>query len=262
MSYNEFYEKFGFEKEIERLKKQAYLGYEKEIRMIKLMGIDGNSEILEVGSGPGFFTKILLDNFNECEITSLDNDDKFLEFAYNNLKTKYGDRVTFVKDDITKTSIPDNYYDCIIARFVFQHLSDPLSAAKEIFRILKPGGKVIIIDVDSELWGLTYPKNNLIKFLNDSLSKVQSNLKGNREIGRVLITLLKSIGFINLDIEAVVNHSDILGKDNFRYKISSDMIKDPRLSKLITEYNNFFDLKYSSIMLLKLFFYAEKPLYN
>ncbi|MDZ7543682.1 methyltransferase domain-containing protein, partial [Clostridium perfringens] len=136
MSYNEFYEKFGFKREIERLEKQAYLGYEKEIRMIKLMGIDGNSEILEVGSGPGFFTKILLDNFNECEITSLDNDDKFLEFAYNNLKTKYGDRVTFVKDDITKTSIPDNYYDCIIARFVFQHLSDPLSAANEIFRIL------------------------------------------------------------------------------------------------------------------------------
>ncbi|MDZ4975924.1 hypothetical protein GNF42_16020, partial [Clostridium perfringens] len=76
MSYNEFYEKFGFKREIERLEKQAYLGYEKEIRMIKLMGIDGNSEILEVGSGPGFFTKILLDNFNECEITSLDNDDK------------------------------------------------------------------------------------------------------------------------------------------------------------------------------------------
>lgn len=262
MSYNEIYEKIGFKREIERLEKQAYLGLEKEIRMLKLLGINEDSDILEVGSGPGFYTKILLDNFSKCQVTSFDNDEKLLEFAHSNLSKDYGERVCFVNDDITSTSIPDNYYECVIARFVFQHLNNPISALKEIYRILKPGGKVIIIDVDSELWGITYPKNDLIKMLNDNLSKYQSSLNGNREIGRVLITLLKSLGFVNYDIEAVINHSDILGKENFRYKVNSDMINDPKISKVLNEYNNFFNLNYSSIMLLKLFFYGEKPLKN
>ena len=234
MSYSEIYEKIGFKKEMERLEKQAYLGSEKEVRMLKLLGVKEDSDILEVGGGPGFFTKILLDNFSKCEVTSLDNDEKLLEYAYSNLNKEYGNRVS-------------------------QHLNNPISALKEIYRILKPGGKVIIIDIDSELWGLTYPKNNLIKALNDNLAKFQSNLNGNREIGRVLITLLKSLGFVNYDIEAVINHSDILGKDNFRYKINSNMINDSKLSKMLDEYNNFFNLSYSSIMQLKLFFYGEKP---
>lgn len=259
MSYSEIYEKIGFKKEMERLEKQAYLGSEKEVRMLKLLGVKEDSDILEVGGGPGFFTKILLDNFSKCEVTSLDNDEKLLEYAYSNLNKEYGNRVSFIVDDITSASIPDNYYECVIARFVFQHLNNPISALKEIYRILKPGGKVIIIDIDSELWGLTYPKNNLIKALNDNLAKFQSNLNGNREIGRVLITLLKSLGFVNYDIEAVINHSDILGKDNFRYKINSNMINDSKLSKMLDEYNNFFNLSYSSIMQLKLFFYGEKP---
>lgn len=258
MSYSEIYEKIGFKREMERLEKQAYLGSEKEVRMLKLLGVQEDSEILEIGSGPGFFTKILLDNFSKCEVICLDSDEKLLEFAHNKLNKEYSKRLTFVKDDITNSSIPDNYYQCIIARFVFQHLNNPISALKEIYRILKPGGKVIIIDVDSELWGLTYPKNNLIKMLNDNLSKYQSSINGNREIGRSLLTLMKSLGFINLDIDAVINHSDILGKDNFRYKINGNMINDPKLSRVLNEYNNFFNLSYSSVMLLKLFFYGEK----
>ena len=37
------------------------------------------------------------------------------------------------------------------------------------------------------------------------------------------------------------------------------MINDSKLSKMLDEYNNFFNLSYSSIMQLKLFFYGEKP---
>ena len=81
MSYSEIYEKIGFKKEMERLEKQAYLGSEKEVRMLKLLGVKEDSDILEVGGGPGFFTKILLDNFSKCEVTSLDNDEKLLEYA-------------------------------------------------------------------------------------------------------------------------------------------------------------------------------------
>ncbi|MGG7212014.1 class I SAM-dependent methyltransferase [Clostridium nigeriense] len=257
MAYSDIYKQIGFQKELMRLQKQANFGSDREIKMLRNLGIKDDSVILEVGSGPGFYTKVLLDNFPNSEIIALDNDEALLNFAHNMLNN-YGNRVTFMQDDIMKCTIPDEYFDIVIARFVFQHLSDQIIALKEIYRILKPGGKVIIIDVDSELWGLTYPKNELIKNLNSNLSKYQTSINGNREIGRVLLTLLKKLNFKNLNIEAVINHSDILGKENFRFNLDKGIENDPRLGVIFKEYNDFFNLNYSSIMILKLFFYGEK----
>ena len=258
MDYNKIYKKIGFNQEIERLRKQAYLGYEKEIRMLKLLGFEDKGSVLEIGSGPGFYTSILLDNFKKVEITALDYDMEFLKYANEKLDKKYRNRITYVKDDVTKLSLPNNRYDFVIARFVFQHLENPFKAISEIYRVLKPGGKVFIIDVDKDLWGTTFPKNNTIHEINNMVSKLQGNLKGNREIGSILTSILKKNKFKNLDIEAVINHSDILGKENFRGEINSNMVGDKKIKELINNYNDFFDLEYSSIMLLKLFISGEK----
>ena len=94
--------------------------------------------------------------------------------------------------------------------------------------------------------------------INRNLGLLQSNLNGNRKIGSALVTLLKRLNFKKLDIEAVVNHSDILGKENFKTNINEDLIKDNRVSSLINEYNNFFELDYSSMMILKLVISGEK----
>lgn len=259
MPYSDIYKQIGFQREIKRLEKQANLGCEKEVKMLRNLGVSNDNLILEVGSGPGFYTKILLDNFINSEIVSLDIDENLLKYSNNMLKD-YKERVTFLNDDITKSSIPDEYFDTIIVRFVFQHLTEPIAALKEIYRILKLGGKVIIIDVDSELWGVTFPKSDLIKNLNSDLAKYQSSLNGNRTIGRSILTLLRLLKFKNLNIESVINHSDILGKENFRYNFDKGLEKDARLGDLLKEYNDFFDLNYSSIMLIKFFFYGEKPI--
>ncbi|ASW42760.1 class I SAM-dependent methyltransferase [Clostridium isatidis] len=258
MEYNRIYKEIGFKTEIERLKRQAFLGHKKEIRMLKMLGLKDNSNILEVGCGPGFYTKILLRAFPNSEITASDKDENFLKYAVEKFDDNYIERLAFVNDDITNSSLPDEYFDFVIARFVFQHLDKPVEALKEIHRLLKPGGKVLIIDVDSDLWGTTFPKNKIIENINRNLGELQSSLNGNRKIGSALITLLKGIGYKKLDIEAVVNHSDILGKENFRIKINEDMVKDNRVSLLFKEYNNFFDLDYSSIMILKLLIVGEK----
>jgi ubiquinone/menaquinone biosynthesis C-methylase UbiE len=258
MDYNKIYNEIGFKTELLRLKKQALLGYKKEIRMLKLMGLKDHSNILEVGCGPGFYTRILLDKFPNSEVTALDNDMKFLNFANSKLGYEYGDRVTFVKDDVNNLSLPDDFYDFVVVRFVCQHLEKPLDALKEIYRVLKPGGKVIIIDVDSDLWGTTFPKSNAMEMINNNLSKLQGSLNGNRKIGSVLVTMLKRLEFRNLDIEAVVNHSDILGKENFKAKINPNAVRDPNFKKVIDEYNKFFDLEYSSVMIVKLFVCGQK----
>ena len=258
MSYNEIYNTIGFNREMKRLEKQAHQGIDREIEMLRYLGVDDNSTILEIGSGPGFYTENLLKNFSDSHIFCLDNDEKLINYAFDKLNENYKERLTFINDDIVNSNMPDSYFDTIIARFVFQHLNAPIKALNEIYRILKPGGKLIIIDIDSGLWGTTYPKNQLIENLNTEFMKQQKDLDGNREIGRVLLTLLRISKFKNLKIEAIINHSEILGKDKFKNNLPKGITTNPDMAKIIKEYNDFFDSKYSSIMLLKFFFYGEK----
>ena len=55
------------------------------------------------------------------------------------------------------TGLEGNQFDFAYARLLFQHVSDPIGAAKEIWRVLKPGGKLIINDIDDELFGPLQP---------------------------------------------------------------------------------------------------------
>ena len=55
------------------------------------------------------------------------------------------------------SGIKENSYDFTICRFVYQHLESPLAATREIYKLLKPGGIVVIIDSDRGLHGVSDP---------------------------------------------------------------------------------------------------------
>ena len=107
---------------------------------------------------PGFYCEKLLENLPNSRVTILDIDDKLLRIAKNRLSNSYyNNRIAFKKTSVYKTGIKDNTYDFVICRFVLQHLDKPVEAVREIYRILKPGGIVAIIDSDSGLMGISDP---------------------------------------------------------------------------------------------------------
>lgn len=53
-------------------------------------------------------------------------------------------KTTDVVADSHHLPFKDNSFEAIIALNVFEHLSDPVQASKEIFRVLKPGGRLVI----------------------------------------------------------------------------------------------------------------------
>lgn len=54
------------------------------------------------------------------------------------------DRKPDVVDDITKSSFPDANFDAVVIMEVLEHVVDPMRAASEIHRLLKPGGALIL----------------------------------------------------------------------------------------------------------------------
>src|SRR4051794_9355367 len=50
-----------------------------------------------------------------------------------------------IRGDLSKLPFPPETFDVIISRSVVEHLEDPLEAFREFSRVLRPGGKVIIV---------------------------------------------------------------------------------------------------------------------
>ncbi|ACB53110.1 unknown [Crocosphaera subtropica ATCC 51142] len=203
------------EAELQRLQTQATVIWKKEARTLQWFGIKDGMSVVELGSGPGFTTEQLCSLLPNSEITSVELDPFMVQQAQNYLKDKGGDRVNFVEGSITDTGLPDNSFDFAFARLIFQHIPEPVAAAQEIRRILKPGGKLVIVDTDADIFGLFDPPTPSFTKAIDKFSQASQALGGNFRIGRYLWRILQEAGFEHLDLEAVVAHSDELGIEPF-----------------------------------------------
>ncbi|MGL5379241.1 class I SAM-dependent methyltransferase [Clostridium sp.] len=263
MSYKNMYNSFGLNNELRRLEYQAKMNWKKELRNLEYFGLKDGMRVLEVGSGPGFITELLLKDFPNLKITALEIDPNMITISQKRLKD-YIHRIHFVNESLLANTLESNKYDFVLVRYVYQHLSDTPKATSEIYRLLKPGGKVVITDVDNDIWGVTYPHQKMMPQLNSALSNFQGSNGGDRFIGRKLLKLLKGKGFTNLDFEVLANHSDVIGMDSFLISKEVNKINVPENSKMapfINQFKNFYNSPKSTIIQLVLMAYGEKP-YN
>lgn len=206
----------GAASELLRLQEQALMGWNKEFRTLKQFGLEDGLKVLEAGAGPGFVTGQLLEHLPHSEITALDIDDALLDEAKARLGHYPETRLKFIHASVYDTGLPDNHYDFVIARLIFLHLYDPQQAAAELRRVLKPGGKLVIIDIDDGVFGATQPEIEVMPAIINKLVQQQAARGGNRNIGRSLPRLLSGSGFTNVDMEAVIQHSDLHGIEGFK----------------------------------------------
>lgn len=264
MGYNSIYNLIGLQREIKRLESQANLGFEKEFRTLKWLGLQDGMNIIDIGAGPGFYTELLMEQLPNSQFTVLEMNNNFIQIARDRLE-KYSYRLNFLESSIFNNNIEDNSYDFVICRFLFQHLENPSVAAREIFRILKPGGIVAIIDSDRGMWGVTEP-DILIKNGLNIMRHIEKRTRWNREVGRHLIKILKENGFSNLDFEAVTIHSDLVGIKNIvgDFKITNEQYRmvmnfNPRLARMIKVCNEFSSSDKSIIIFVNLIAKGVKP---
>lgn len=72
-------------------------------------------------------------------VIGVDIDSRALERA-----RKLHPQLTFLKNDVDQMPVADSTVDVVVAYDVFEHLAKPLPILKEIFRVLRPGGNVVI----------------------------------------------------------------------------------------------------------------------
>ncbi|UCC18479.1 MAG: class I SAM-dependent methyltransferase [Promethearchaeota archaeon] len=103
---------------------------------------ESSIKVLEIGSGNGFFTNILLKLFHGINLSCLEPDETFV----NILKERFKDRIKIIKDEIESNKIPENTFDVIISHIVLHNLKDPIVALKKMKKITKTNGRIVIIE--------------------------------------------------------------------------------------------------------------------
>lgn len=107
-------------------------------------------DILDIGTGPGFFAIIMEQAGNH--VTAVDCTEAMIEQAKKNAADE-GVSPMFLVSDGQKLNFSDSSFDLIISRNVGWTLMDAESAYKEWRRLLKPDGRVILFDAN---WNYRY----------------------------------------------------------------------------------------------------------
>jgi len=211
---------------VERLEAQVALSWGQEARALKTLGLVDGMSILEVGCGPGFVTERLLDMFPHSRVIAVEPDPGMSSLARNRLREFLGTRLDIVDASISMTFLEDDAFDFAFARYVFQHLTVPDIAVADIFRVLQPGGRVVIIDVDDDIGGLQVPSFPAIRRAFQIMQELQMRRGGDRKIGRKLWRLLATAGFHDMELQALVVHSDDLGLEAFALQYDPRRVRE------------------------------------
>jgi ubiquinone/menaquinone biosynthesis C-methylase UbiE len=107
--------------------------------------LPASARVLEIAPGPGYLS-IALAKLGSFKITGLDISQSFVQMASEYAKRE-GAVARFIHGSASDIPLEDGMFDLIVCRAAFKNFSEPLKALNEMHRVLKPGGRAIIIDL-------------------------------------------------------------------------------------------------------------------
>ncbi|GHU73358.1 methyltransferase type 11 [Spirochaetia bacterium] len=110
--------------------------------------LSDNVNILEVAPGPGYFS-IELAKMGNYNITGMDISADFVEICKTNAKRE-NVNINFVQGNVSAMDFGDNTFDFIFCSAAFKNFKEPVTALREMHRVLKQNGIALILDMNHD----------------------------------------------------------------------------------------------------------------
>ena len=152
------------------------------------------SVLLDLGCGPGTITAGLARRVGR--VVGLDASAEMVEAARNHAADCGIDNADFKVGSAYDLPFDDDSLDVVYAHQVFQHLSQPVEALREVRRVLKPQGIVALRDSDYETM-IHAPVTEVIVRWRELYHQVSRANGGEPNAGRHLLSWVTEAGFVD-----------------------------------------------------------------
>ena len=153
--------------------------------------------ILDVGCGPGYYCAELLQEVGPSgEVVGVDGSPAMLELAAR--RCAEHDNVEFHEADATSLPVSDGSFDGVLCVQVLEYVADPAAGLAQMHRALRPGGRVVVWDVDWSTVSLHSPD----PARTEAVLRAWDEHLAHATLPRTLGTRLRAAGFEDVRMEA------------------------------------------------------------
>ena len=172
---------------------------------VAIAGIREGEVVLDLGSGAGLDVFLAAERVGPTgRVIGLDMTEEMIAAARKNAEAAGYKNVEFRHGDIESMPVDDNSVDLIISNCVLNLVPDKQKAFAEIYRVLKPGGRVAVADIV-----LDGPLPEALRSNADAYSSCISGAVSRSDY----LQGLRDAGLNNVEVESEVDASELLSGD-------------------------------------------------
>jgi ubiquinone/menaquinone biosynthesis C-methylase UbiE len=108
-------------------------------------GVSPDDRVLDVACGPGIVACLLARE--TAHVTGLDLTPAMIEQAQNRQAELGLSNVDWQVGEALPLPFPDEEFSLVFTRYSFHHFLDPMAVLREMVRVCRPGGRVVVVDV-------------------------------------------------------------------------------------------------------------------
>ncbi len=168
-------------------------------------GIRAGDRVLDVGCASGLLSRMIAVRAEPGDVCGVDLSFDRVLMASRRAGEEGVDNVWFQQADVYHLPFGDGAFDVAFSRYTFEYLADPEGALREMKRVVRSGGRVVVADLDG---------NGLFHYpIPDELAQKLQVLIGRLAkagfdpmVGRKLYNLFYRVGFRRIEVQAMPHH--------------------------------------------------------